>query len=183
MLFINQGQQTKICHGCQINEAFLFLYLTTSSVRLLAIAPQRTSWHSSGLCVGFPLILMSPIDLRTAHPTHPLFQHHIMHSEINSRQQWKVASQKFELKKREEAKMKKWGSLSCGALPLKASWPAICADSPAIATTPGRARERGKDGRKEWKTDGEHEWGMSCWGIEKCINGCKKNSWKSSYII
>lgn len=77
----------------------------------------------------------------------------------------------MELKKREEEEKRKNGrSLSCGALPLKASWPAICAGSLAIATTPGRERgewqqargsqgkrEGGKDGGKEGETDWEHE--------------------------
>ncbi|CAJ1048571.1 unnamed protein product, partial [Xyrichtys novacula] len=81
-------------------------------------------------------------------------------AEIKARQTWKVAGQKFELKKREEEKRKNGGSLSCGALPLKASWPAICAGSLAIATTPGRERgerQPGKEGGREAGREGRME--------------------------
>lgn len=129
-----------------------------------------------------PHTLYTPIQ-RTCLPPH------IMHSKIMARQTWKVAGQKLELKKREEEEKRKNGrSLSCGALPLKASWPAICAGSLAIATTPGRERgerqqargsqgkrEGGKDGGKEGETDWEHErwkkWvrnrGSSKWKIRR----------------
>lgn len=49
-------------------------------------------------------------------------------------------------KRRKEGK--NGGSLSCGALPLKASWPAICAGSLAIATTPGRERGERQPGKE-----------------------------------
>lgn len=68
------------------------------------------------------------------------------------------------LKKREEEKRKNGGSLSCGALPLKASWPAICAGSLAIATTPGRERgerQPGKEGGREgWRKRGRQTGNM-----------------------
>lgn len=93
-----------------------------------------------------------------------------MQDEIKACQTGKLAGQKFELKKNEEEKRKNGGSLSSAALPLKASWPAICAGSLAIATTPGRERgerqhgrgsqgrrEGGKDGGKDRETDWEHE--------------------------
>lgn len=111
------------------------------------------------LTLYWPLCWVSTdtIDPRTAHafqiaptpphPPGPCLPPHIMHAEIKARQAWKVAGQKFELKKREEEKRKNGGSLSCGALPLKASWPAICAGSLAIATTPGRERGERQQGR------------------------------------
>lgn len=138
-----------------------------------------------------PLLIFEHCIPKHPHTLHTPFQRtclppHIMHREIKARQTWKVAGQKLELKKREEEKRKNGRSLSCGALPLKASWPAICAGSLAIATTPGRERgerqqargsqgkrEGGKDGGKEGETDWEHErwkkwvrnWGSNKWKI------------------
>lgn len=132
--------------------------MTISSVRL-----SSSQWPP--LTFYWPLCCIStdtdgPIDLRTAHAFEiarplggPCLSPHIMHAEIKACQTWKVAGQKFELKKREEEKRKNGGSLSCGTLPLKASWPAICAGSLAIATTPGREREE-KGSRVEAARDG-----------------------------
>lgn len=135
------------------------------------------------LTLHWPLCRLStdtdgPIDLRTAHAFEiarplggPCLSPRIVSAEIKACQTWKVAGQKFELKKREEEKREKnGGSLSCGALPLKASWPAICAGSLAIATTPGRERgerqpgkerEGGWDGAKgEGKSGGARQDGV-----------------------
>lgn len=62
----------------------------------------------------------------------------------------------------------KWGSLSCGALPLKASWPAICADSLAIATTPGRYSGERKPGMKGGK---KRRGSLGTWDTR--MSGCK----------
>lgn len=128
------------------------------------MAPRSLHRHSTGLCVRFPLILMAPIDPRTAH-AHPhltpiggpCLPPHIMHGEIKASLDVRSCRPKVSA---EEEKRQNGGSLSCGALPLKASWPAICAGSQAIATTPGRERRERqpeKEGGRDGETDWEHE--------------------------
>ncbi|CAB1426986.1 unnamed protein product [Pleuronectes platessa] len=112
-------------------------------------SPREAGGH-----VAFTLIRPPP-HLTHSPPSPCLPPTPIMHGEIKARQARKVTGQKFEPKKREKEKRENGGSLSCGALPLKASWPAICAGSLAIATTPGREREeRGSQGRREGGKDG-----------------------------
>lgn len=134
--------------------------------------------HFTGPSVEFPLIPMAPLihgQLMFEPPPHPhphlrqlCLSLHIMDAAIKACQTWKVVGQKFELKKRKKGRGEKWGSLSCGALPLKASWPAICADSLAIATTPGRYSGERQPGMKGGR---KRRGSLGTWDTR--MSGCK----------
>lgn len=127
-------------------------------------------WDFTGPSVEVLLIPMAPLihgqPMRLSPPS--CLSLHIMDAAIKACQTWKVVGQKFELKKRKKERGENWGSLSCGALPLKASWPAICADSLAIATTPGRYSGERKPGMKGGK---KRRGSLGTW--DTWMSGCK----------
>lgn len=142
--------------------------MTISSVRLSASQwpPLTLYWP---LC-RVPTDTDGPIDLRTAHAfeiARPLGgpclspSHHARRDKgLPDMKSCRPKVWAEEERRRKEGK--NGGSLSCGALPLKASWPAICAGSLAIATTPGRERGerqqgRGSQGWSEGGKDGGEE--------------------------